>query len=192
MQRTFSSRQIGQIVGADPSSVNRWIDSSKLKAFRTPGGHRRVLLDDLIVFLSELKIPIPDELKTSGLSLLIVDDDEQYARSLRKALLRNNRSLDIQICNSAIEALIFLGAQRPDVVVIDVYMPGLDGIEVCTRIKSNPETQNVMVIANTGRPTAQLEKRLLEAGASAFLIKPFRPNVLLELISPRQIVKPGG
>ena len=185
MQRTFSSRQIGQIVGADPSSVNRWIDSNRLKAFRTPGGHRRVLLDDLIIFLNELKIPIPNELKTSGMSLLIVDDDEQYARSLRRALLRSNRSLEVQICNSAIEALIFLGAQRPDVVVIDLYMPGMDGIEICTRIKSNPETKNVMVIANTGRPSAQLEKRILEAGASAFLTKPFKPNVLLELIRPR-------
>jgi excisionase family DNA binding protein len=192
MPRIYSSRDIGRLVGADPSSVNRWIDSGRLKAYRTPGGHRRVLHDDLLLFLGEWGIPIPEELRSLALTLLIVDDDEAYLRSLRKALMRIDRLLDIHTSTSGIEALIQVGAKRPDVVVLDVYMPGLDGVEVCTRIKSSPDTQNIIVIANTGRPSAQLEKRMLEAGATAFLLKPFKPSALLEIIRPGQAMATGA
>jgi excisionase family DNA binding protein len=186
MQRIYSSRDVGKMVGADPSSVNRWIDSGRLKAYRTPGGHRRVLHDDLLQFLGQWGIPVPDELRPAGLTMLIVDDDEQYLRALRKALMRSDKTLEIQTCTSGIEALILIGARRPDVVLLDVYMPGIDGVEVCTRLKNSDETQGVMVIANTGRPSSQLEKRVLEAGAAAFLTKPFKPSALLEIIKPGQ------
>jgi excisionase family DNA binding protein len=138
MTRIYSSRQVGKLVGADPSSVNRWIDSGRLKAYRTPGGHRRVLYDDLLKFLGDCGIPIPEELKATSITLLIVDDDEKYLRSLRKALMRMDRSLDIQTCNSGIEALILLGARRPDVIVLDIYMPGWMGWRYAIESKAIP------------------------------------------------------
>jgi excisionase family DNA binding protein len=192
MPRIFSSRDVGKLVGADPSSVNRWIDSGRLKAYRTPGGHRRVLYEDLMGFLGEWGIPMPDELKSSNLSILIVDDDESYMRSLRKALLRHDRNLDVQTCTSGIDALILLGSRKPDVILLDVFMPGFDGVEVCKQIKNNPETKNMMVIVNTGRPNASVEKRVKEAGASGFLTKPFKPTELMELIRPGQALPLGA
>jgi excisionase family DNA binding protein len=179
------------MVGADPSSVNRWIDSGRLKAYRTPGGHRRVLHDDLLRFLEEWGIPMPEELQPTSLSILLVDNDEPYLKSLRKALLRGDRTLDVQTCTSGIEALIHIGTKRPDVVVLDANMPGVDGVEVCSRIKAHADTQGITVIMNTTRPSAQLEKRVLEAGASAFLVKPFKPVELLEILRPGQTSPPG-
>jgi excisionase family DNA binding protein len=181
MPRVYSSRQVGKLVGADPSSVNRWIDSGKLRAYRTPGGHRRVLYDDLVEFLEQCGMPLPDELLPERKSLLLVDDDALYLRSLRRSLTRADRSLQVEACTSGVEALILIGARKPDVVVLDVFMPGIDGIEVCEKIKSNPETQNTMVIAVTGRPSSGLEKKVTKAGASAFLAKPFKAAQLLEL-----------
>lgn len=186
MQRIFSSRQVGKLLGADPSSVNRWIDSSKLKAYRTPGGHRRVLYDDLMAFLEDCGIPVPDELKPDHLSLLLVDDDQAYLKSLRKSLLRAEKSLEITTCTSGYEALIVLGAKHPDAVVLDIFMPGMDGVEVCAKIKGNAETQNIMVIATTAHPSPSVEKKVLDAGASAFLSKPFKAAAVLEQVRPRQ------
>ena len=183
MPRIFSSRQVGKLVGADPSSVNRWIDSGKLNAYRTPGGHRRVLYEDLVLFLQQCGMPLPADLQPEHRSLLIVDDDAAQLRSLRRALVRNDKSLEVDTCGSAVEALIKLGAQKPDVIVFDAGMPGLDGVEVCKRIKDNTGTENVMVIATAARPSAALEKRLLAAGASAFLAKPLKAAVILDAIS---------
>jgi len=182
MNQIYSSRQVGKLLSADPSSVNRWIDSGKLKAYRTPGGHRRVLHADLIVFLQECGMPIPDELKPEKLVFLLVDDDENYLRSMRKSLLRADRTLDIHTCSSGYEALIQLGALHPDVVVLDIYMPGLDGVEVCQRIKGTAETQDTMVVANTGHPSSTLESRVLDAGADVFLVKPFKASVILDSV----------
>jgi excisionase family DNA binding protein len=180
MQRIYSSRQVGKLLGADPSSVNRWIDSGKLKAYRTPGGHRRVLHEDLLGFLDETGIPVPEEIQPTQLSILLVDDDEPYLRSLRKALLRLDRDLEVQTCTSGIEALILLGSRRPDAVLLDAAMPGLDGVEVCRRITSSPDTQNVKVIVSAAHPSPATEKRVLEAGAMAYLAKPLKANLLLD------------
>ena len=77
-----------------------------------------------------------------------------------------------------------IGAHKPDVVVLDVMMPDIDGIEVCEKIKSNPETHNTTVIAITGSASAPLEKKVKATGASAFLAKPFKGADLLAIIRP--------
>ncbi|MCC6748192.1 MAG: response regulator [Deltaproteobacteria bacterium] len=193
MARIYSSRKIGHLVGADPSSVNRWIDSGRLKAFRTPGGHRRVLYPDLLKFLDECGMPVPDELRSERRSVLLVDEDDGAIKTLKRALTRSERSIEVHSCTSGIEALIHIGAKRPDVVVLEVAMPGLDGVEVCKRLKASSTTQDVAVILVTERPAAGLEKRALQAGAMAFLEKPVKPAVLLDYIGkvPRPAVARG-
>jgi excisionase family DNA binding protein len=184
MQRIFSSREVGKLVGADPSSVNRWIDSGRLKAYRTPGGHRRVLLENLVAFLNELAIPVPAELRARALSLLLCDSDEGHLRGLRRGLQRLDRELELRACGSALEALILLGAHRPDAMLLDVSPAGTDALEICRRIKSSSDTAAVVLVACATRPTAQLESRLREAGVRALLPKPVKPASLLELARP--------
>ena len=187
MTRIFSSRDVGRLVGADPSSVNRWIDTGKLNAYRTPGGHRRVRYPDLVDFLERCGMPLPDELVSQRRSLLLVDDDPLFLRSMRRSLTRNDRNLKIETCGSGVEALILIGARRPDVVLLDVYMPGIDGAEVCEKIRSNPATAGVLVIAATGRPSPALERRMRRAGANVFLAKPFKAAAILDAIRSEPI-----
>ena len=144
-----------------------------------------MLYDDLMGFLDGCGIPVPDELKPDHLSLLLVDDDQAYLKSLRKSLLRAEKSLEITTCTSGYEALIVLGAKHPDAVVLDIFMPGMDGVEVCSKIKGNAETQNIMVIATTAHPSPSVEHKVLEAGASAFLSKPFKAAAILDEIRPK-------
>lgn len=187
MRRVFSSRDVGKLVGADPSSVNRWIDSGRLKAYRTPGGHRRVLRHDLVTFLDQLGIPHPEELQDGARSLLLVDGDEASLRTLRKGLLRLDRGLDVQLCTSPLAALIQVGARQPNAVLLDLGTAGADGIEVCRRIRDS--SREVMVIAAAARTTAQLEARAREAGAQAVLTKPVRPAAVMEILRPGQAVE---
>lgn len=180
MARVYSSRQVGKMVGADPSSVNRWIDSGKLNAYRTPGGHRRVLYDDLVVFLQQCGMPLPDELLPENKRVLLVDDDDAFLRTTRRALLRADKSLEVETCNSGVDALIHIGAHKPDIVVLDASMSGIDGVDVCQRLQSSADTRGVMIIAVTGKPSPSLEKRLLGAGAAAFLPKPVKAAALVD------------
>jgi excisionase family DNA binding protein len=196
MTRVFSSREVAEIIGADPSSVNRWIDSGQIKAYRTPGGHRRVLAGELLAFLERCGMPIPEQLRSSEQlhgsdqpprseqprRVLIVDDDTALSKTVSRALQQLDPHLEVACCTSGIEALLRIGALKPDVVVLDVFMPGLDGIAVCEKIKADAALPAVRVIAVTGKPNERVTRRIREAGADALLTKPFRPAALLEAI----------
>ncbi len=184
MSKIYSSRKVGQLLAADPSSVNRWIDSGKLKAYRTPGGHRRVVHEDLLVFLEECGIPVPAELQPPLRTLLLVDDDEAYLRTLRKQLSRAEPGLTVQSCAAGYDALMIIGSDHPNVVVLAAGMPGLDGVEVCRRIKANPQTADVQVILTSVHPSPTIERKAQEAGALAMLVKPFKATAVLDLLRP--------
>ena len=104
--------------------------------------------------------------------VLVVDDDELQLRALRRAT-RNTHDLEILTATNAIDALIMIGAEEPDLVVMDVFMPGVDGVEACRRIKSNPATRGTDVILASIEMTPALAAISLAAGAELAISKPF-------------------
>src|SRR5690242_14340422 len=77
--------------------------------------------------------------------VIVVDDDPAVLRAIGRRL-RGRAEIDLILIDNGIDALIQIGAARPDLVIMDVYMPGLDGIEACRRLKTNPETRDIKVI----------------------------------------------
>ncbi|MCK5092197.1 MAG: response regulator, partial [Gammaproteobacteria bacterium] len=75
----------------------------------------------------------------------------------------------------------------PNIVLLDLMMPGLDGFEVCRQLKDNPATSAIRVIAMTGYRTEENVKRIIEAGAEECLVKPIEQDSLLELIGINQV-----
>ncbi len=182
MSRIYSSRKVGRLLKADPSSVNRWIDSGKLKAYRTPGGHRRVPEENLMDFLAECGMPVPDELKPQQLSVLLVDSDRQLMRSLRRSLSRARRGLQLETCASLHQALVFIGARRPDVVLWNLDMCPEEMVDVCQSIKATPETNGTTLVLHSGTRVGHLKKKLKAQGAGAVLTRPFKGIDVLELL----------
>lgn len=181
MPSLYSSAEVGRLIGADASSVNRWIDGGKLLAHRTPGGHRRVRQEDLLSFLEQHGLPVPDELRPAEQStlILICDSDERQLRSLSRGLLRERTSLQVVSCSSPLQGLLKLGIYRPQLALLDALMPGLDWADVCRTVLSNAETQGMRVLGCATRPSPTLERRLRDAGALALLAKPVRAADLL-------------
>ena len=77
--------------------------------------------------------------------VLIVDDDALQLRAVTR-LSRRDPRIELLLASNPIDALLMVGAQRPDVVILDVFMPGMDGFEVCRRIKANPETRDIQIV----------------------------------------------
>jgi CheY-like chemotaxis protein len=73
-------------------------------------------------------------------------------------------------------------------VLLDTYMPGIDGVEVCKRLKASPQTAGIAVLAMSGRPSAELEKKFRDAGAAGFLAKPLQPSVVLSKLEELGVV----
>jgi DNA-binding response OmpR family regulator len=90
---------------------------------------------------------------------------------------------DVKRASNGDEALKFVRTFKPDVVLLDVMMPKLDGREVCRRIKADPATADVPVIFLSARAQDMDVNSGLELGASAYITKPFDPVELLETVS---------
>lgn len=187
--RLFTSHEVATLVQVSPSSVLKWIEQGKLKAYRTPGGHRRVSSDELVGFLRAHQLPVPPELEEEKVRLLVIDDEAPYLRALGGMLSRADARVEVELAESAMDGLLKVGLWRPQVVLLDTYMPGMDGVEVCKRLKESAETRGIAVLAMSGRPSAELEKKFREAGAAAFLAKPFQPSVVLSKLEALGVVR---
>lgn len=177
----LTSTQVGNLLQVNPSSVKKWVNDGHIVAFRTPGGHRRIRAADLVVFLDHHKIPVPRLLSNAARRRVIaVDDDTIQLKALGRAFKRYADKVELTMVENGIDALVEIGASRPHALLIDVYMPGIDGIEVCRRLKSNPATKDIAVIITSGRMTGELEQSARAAGARRVLRKPVDVATVLE------------
>ena len=182
----FSSHQVGQLLQVSPSTVVGWINQGKLRAFRTPGGHRRVRAGDLRRFLADTRMPLPRELrrKPGTRRVFIVDDDPLVIKAIRRSMRQHTRGggLEIDGCEDGITALVRIGALRPDLVLLDIYMEGLDGFEVCRRLKRISDLEGLRIVAMSARPSAEDRARILDRGAFDYWPKPVRAEQILEVL----------
>lgn len=110
-------------------------------------------------------------------TVLVVDDDELQQKLVAKILAAENYRLIFAA--SGVEALAALRKTRPDVILMDFMMPGMDGIEVTRRLKTVPQFAKLPVIMITGKSEGSVVVDSLKAGASGFLVKPFVRDTLL-------------
>jgi len=177
--KNLSTFAIAEMLQVDPGSVANWIDQGLLQAHRTPGGHRRVVVANLIKFLREHKMPVPPELGTTPIRILVVDDEEALAKMVAKAIRSQNPDYEITEANDGFRAGTLIATIKPDVVILDLRMPGVDGYEVCRMIKGQKDTAHAEVIAMTAFPSSESEKRILDCGARVCLAKPLDLDELL-------------
>ncbi len=124
-------------------------------------------------------MPIPAELRAGTRRVLIVDDEPEMSRMLEKIFRIHPEIFETEICGSGIDALIRIGQAPPDLVVLDLVMPKMDGFQVCKILKTRPETRSVRLIALTGKKVPINEHKLDEHHIDAFFRKPFDVEQLL-------------
>lgn len=163
----YTTHEISRLLHVNPRSVINWIDQNLLPSYRTPGGHRRIRREDLVAFLRKYEMPTPDSLIDRRFNVLIVDDEPEIVDVVRTYLARQG-SFDIRSASDGITALIEVGRVKPDLLILDIRIPGVDGIEVCQRIKADPATKTIIVAIGQ----EQSQDKILQAGADAFMAKP--------------------
>lgn len=171
-KRNLSTFTVARLLEVDPGSVANWVDEGMLKAHRTPGGHRRVATEDLVAFLREHKMPIPEQLRDSPVRVVVVDDEPDMASMIARAIGTAHAEYEVLEASGGFQAGAIIATGCPEVVILDLRMPGMDGFEVCRMIKSREETKHATVIAVTAYPSEESERQILECGAKLCLNKP--------------------
>ena len=163
--------------------VNRWIKKGSLKAFQNPGGNYRISKKNFREFLEKNGIPIVEEFFQSSekTKILIADDDTTTVDAFNLLLSTHFGDVDIEMAYDGYEALVKTGEFKPDLLILDIKMPKIDGLEVCKRLRENiASTQKIKIMAITAHSEAYDRDTVLAHGADAYLIKPIDSKTLLE------------
>ena len=181
--RPLTTGEVAQHCHVTYRAVLKWIAAGKLKAYRTPGKHSRVEVEDFIDFLSRYNMPIPQEFGATNNKkrVLIVDDDRGMVHSMRRTLASDKR-FEIDVAYDGFSAGQKFSQFRPHLVILDIKMPGMDGYEVCSRIRSNSKNKDVKIIAISGLVEKEVAEKILKLGANDYLPKPFDNRLLKEKV----------
>ena len=181
MENYFSIPQAAKLCSVNSSTMHRWVASGKIKSYSTPGGHKRILIKDLKNWLEEHHMPIAiDEFENKKTKILIVDDEIKVQNYLKKAL--SGILIDVDVASDGFEAGKKLIQFKPDLLILDLFMPGMDGFEVCKKIKDDPSTQQIKILIMTGYGTQKNKNKVLSVGADAFLNKPSSKREIIDCI----------
>jgi excisionase family DNA binding protein len=182
-QEVCSTREAADRLGVSLRTVQLWSEAGLLRAWKTPGGHRRILtssVDDLLKRRSGVAARRPP----GGQYEVLVVEDEPDFRQLFELHLRS-WGLPIQLSSapSGFDALLQIGASRPDLLITDLRMPGIDGFEMLRSLKASgaiSELEIIVVTALTEHTIA--ERGGLPAGVTV-LYKPLRFAELRQRLS---------
>jgi excisionase family DNA binding protein len=172
----YSITQAAELCKLNRVTLWRWIRSGKLRAYQTPTGQYRIKQEDLESFiqndLSYLQTDLPDNHPT----ILIIDDDPQFRKLVRK-IVANDR-FDIKEAGNGFEAGLKIIKHMPSILILDLFMPEIDGFAICRQIKSDPNTRAIRIIVVTGAGSPETEEKVRQLGADAYFTKPVGRNDL--------------
>jgi len=175
----FTTGEAAKICKVSQQTIIRCFDNGSLKGFRVPGSRfRRIPREQLYSFMKENGIPT-DALESGKKKLLVVDDDEELVELMVDVFARDGR-FDIKTANNGFGAGMLVKEFRPDLVVLDVMLPDINGKEVCQRVRSDATMKSVKIICISGMVEQDKIADLRAAGADDFMSKPFSVDVLLE------------
>lgn len=174
-QDILTTSDVARYCRVTPDGVVKWIHAEKLKAFATPGGHYRILKQDFREFLERFGMPVDQEFFAGdGPRILVVDDEPVIAEIITRSLQDEDGGYRIESALDGYDAGYKLGRFHPDLVILDLMMPGMDGFELCRRIRANPTTSRTRILAITGYPGGGTLKKIYEVGADLCLVKPLQ------------------
>jgi CheY-like chemotaxis protein len=137
-----------------------------------------------------LRKPAGDATPKAPSRILVVDDLAASAETLMTLL--EMEGYDVRVANEGMEALRIAEDFRPDVVLLDIGLPGMNGFEVANKLRQQPESRNALLIALTGYGEAESRSRSAQAGFDFHMVKPADVNVLLSLLANPQQARQGG
>ncbi|MCL2349663.1 MAG: response regulator [Planctomycetaceae bacterium] len=179
IKTVFTTGEAAKICKVSQQTIIRCFDSGQLKGFRVPGSRfRRIPRDQLFVFMRDNGIPT-DALESGKRKVLVVDDDRDLVELIIDVLERDGR-FETRTVNNGFDAGMMVKEYRPDLIVLDVMLPDINGKEVCQRVRNDSSLDEVKIICISGMVEENKVSELKAAGANDFLQKPFDTERLIE------------
>jgi len=173
---TYTSGEIARILDISDRTARAYLRDGKIPARQNPiTGRWKISKEDLLDFMKQYQMT-PTEVEFQP-RVLVVDDEPAIIESICKIFQEKFPDWVVDITTSGYDALIRLGAEAPDLLILDICMPEADGPKILEAVRTSEQTASVKVLVITGH----VEKidEMIERGADACLEKPFSPEDLL-------------
>jgi excisionase family DNA binding protein len=179
MKTVFTTGEAAKVCKVSQQTIIRCFDNGQLKGFRVPGSKfRRIPREALYRFMKDNGIPT-DALESGKRKVLVVDDDPDIVDIISKGLEEDGR-FEIRVANTGFDAGMMVKEYRPDMIVLDVMLPDINGKEVCHRVRSDPALEDVRILCISGMIEDDKIQELRLSGADDFMHKPFDVMYLID------------
>ena len=164
VEKTFcTTREASALLGVSVGTVQLWVENGLLEAWKTTGGHRRVRRESIDRLIrsapptdprSSSEVPVPDQEPSKARQdkplILVVEDDRFLLKLYEVHISKWKIGADYVCVDNAIAGLIAIGRRKPDVLITDLQMPNMNGIEMIRVLNMHPDTDALKIIAITG------------------------------------------
>lgn len=174
----LSTEQAAELMAVHSRSVLRWVKAGLLPAYQTGGGRWRIHRSSLAHFMAERGMAVPTVLTAGPARIALVDDDERFVAALVETLAELAPGADVRVAHDGFAAGLLLATFRPDLLLLDLVMPGLDGFEVLRRLRTHPDLDQTAVVVISGALNPDARKRFEDLGADRCLAKPINADEL--------------
>lgn len=167
--KLLTPAEAAKLLHVSPITIRYWAKEGLLPFFSTPGGHRRFNSEDVMNLLNSHSVKKEPRV---SFNVLIIDDDNSFLDLISDMIKSISDNIQTFTSSSAFGAGELMQKTKPDLILLDLMMPSIDGFSVCHHIKTNEDTKNINVIAMTGFPSNENIDRIKKAGALTCLAKP--------------------
>jgi two-component system, OmpR family, response regulator RpaA len=181
MKTVFTTGEAAKVCKVSQQTIIRCFDSGQLKGFRVPGSRfRRIPRDALHRFMKENGIPT-DALESGRRRVLIVDDDQAVVDLISEVLAGDAR-FETKVVNNGFGAGILAKEYHPDLIILDVMLPDINGQQVCELLRKDPTMSDIKIICISGMIEEDKIQELRTSGADDFLHKPLDIDELMRRV----------
>jgi excisionase family DNA binding protein len=171
VEKSFcTTKEAATMLGVSVGTVQLWSESGLLQAWKTAGGHRRVIRESVEKLLHKAPVPLrqeaatepPNLVKPNGdrrLQVLVVEDDVNLLRLYETRIAMWTMSPQVTVANNAFAALLIMGRTCPDLLITDLRMSGIDGFVMLNALQKAPEASGTRIVVVTGMDKSEVEAR---------------------------------
>lgn len=163
----YSTVEAAKLLGVSVRTVQLWVENGSLEAWKTAGGHRRIVSSSVDDYISAQNIDTDQ--RTANKTILVVEDNPTVSKFYEAAINSWKLPIDVVVKNDGFEGLVEIGRKVPDLVISDVYMPGMDGLQMIRSMyKSNLLTsEQIIIISGLSNESIQ-DRGGIPAGVDSF------------------------
>lgn len=155
---TYTTREVARLLGLAVRSVQLMVDRGELDAWKTPGGHRRISRASVEHWRERRQGEAPAAAAVGRTAkVLLIEDSAHYQNLVRLLLAQEFPQVRLHVADEGIAGLAMAGQLQPDVLIVDILLPGIDGATLITSLRSHPQFSRSRVVVVTSLDAAQRE-----------------------------------